>query len=193
MGPPWLKPILQELLADGTLGRRRTTNHKHRSVQAIKSNEDFRYLIINDTDHYATLFLTPNCIEDMAQKEVTIMDLKNTVIKLEKYHFTTIIASVGSRDESKYQSLGISFPVAIQCDKLSLLGGDDVEVMGAPHDLNRDDDIKNIISKMEHCFMSRRLGMKQFPQMGLLPNAGEYLSLISALSIMCFHPAHLLL
>lgn len=179
MSQPWLKLGLLDYLAEGTLGRRNNARQKSKTVQVIQSNEEFKFLTINDKNNYFTVFLTSNCIDDMTEKEITFARLKHTLIKLNTYHFSTIVANIGSRDEKKFRSLGISYPLALQCDNLMYLGGDDSDTIGEPRDLNKDDDVAIVYTNLGYVIMAQRLAVKQFPTRGALPNYGETSALTS--------------
>ena len=175
MSQPWLKLVLLDHLAEG---RRNYVRPKSKTVQVIQSNEEFKFLTINDKKNYFTVFLTSDCIDNMVANEITFAGLKHTLIKLNTYHFSTIVANIGSRDERKFHSLGISYPLALQCDNLMYLGGDDSDTIGEPRDLNKDNDVACVYTKLGYVIMAQRLGMKQFPSRQILPNYGENSALI---------------
>jgi hypothetical protein len=94
-----------------------------RTVQVIRSNEQEGMLVINDKENSVLVMLTQNCMNDMAENEISFSDLKNCLIKLEVYHFSTFKQSRGLRD---FKSQTVTLPIVLQCDKLTFLGGHDM-------------------------------------------------------------------
>jgi hypothetical protein len=152
--------------------RKITPSEGPKVVQVIACNTEVGTLTINDKDNFIIVMLTSDCIADI-NKENSISNLRHTSIKIDRYHFSTVIQCVGSRDETKFASQGISFPLTIQCDKLSVLGGADIEVAGQPVDINKDPDITEIRAGLTYIEMTKRLSEKQFPDRKVLPNSGQ--------------------
>ena len=109
-------------------------------------------------------------------KGIQLSELKNTFVKLETFHFSTRTQSGGHRDDKKFSANHVSLPLALQCSKLSLLGGDDCEILGEPVDLNYDPMVRESFSKFQFIGLTQRLAAKQFPEQNVLPNSGQYLS-----------------
>ena len=173
---PWLRTTAVELLsANG----KSFPNHRPRAVQVIRTNEQLEFIVINDKEHFVTVFLTAECLRDLREQQgiVRLTDLKNSVIKLENFHFSSTVQSGGNRDVSKFDDHHVSCPFALQCSKLVVMGGDDCDVMGNPVDLNKDKSIRTILNTMNLSTMTQRLAIKQFPQQRTLPNAGTSLSI----------------
>ena len=152
-------------------------------VQVLGCNPEVGTLTINDGDHFINVMLTLECIADITKDDV-ISNLKHTWIKIEIYHFSTVIQCVGSRDETRFASQAITFPLTIQCAKLQPLGAHDVEDFGQPIDLNKDPDVSNRLKGLTYIELTQMLGNRQFPDHKILPNSGHYVFLCC----LCFHP-----
>ena len=182
MSAPWLRTTTLELLSDKVVvvannknNRNKSfANHRTRVVQVISTNADLELIGINDKFNHVTVMLTRECLEDLAEKGIQLSELKNTLVKLETYHFSTTIQCGGHRDERKFVQNHVSLPLALQCSKLSLLGADDCEILGEPVDINRDALVRECFSKLQFITMTQRLAAKQFPEQGVLPNSGQY-------------------
>ena len=168
---PWLRNTALELLS---INGKSFPNHRPRAVQVIRTNEQLEFIVINDKENYVTVFLTAECLKDLREQQgiVRLTDLKNSVIKLEKFHFSSTLQSGGNRDVSKFDDHHVSHPFALQCSKLVVMGGDDCDVMGNPVDLNKDKNIRKELNTMNLSTMTQRLATKQFPQQKTLPNSG---------------------
>lgn len=173
---PWMKKRVLALLSADS--RKIAPSEGPRVVQVIACNTEVGTLTISDRDNFIIVMMTSDCIADIS-KENSILNLRHTSIKIERYHFSTVIQCVGSRDETKFVSQGISFPLTIQCDKLSALGGNDIEVAGRPVDINKDPDISTVRDGLTYIEMTERLSTKQFPEQRVLPNAGQCSFLLS--------------
>lgn len=173
---PWLRSTILELLSDNNRNRSNKSfvNYRARVVQVISTNVELEFIRINDKVNHVTVMLTRGCLDDLTEKGIQLSELKNTFIKLETFHFSTPIQSGGHRDEKKLVANHVSLPLALQCSKLSLLGGDDCEILGEPVDLNHDPMVRESISKLQYIEMVQRLAAKQFPEQNVLPNYGQY-------------------
>eukprot|EP00596_Hydrurales_sp_CCMP1899_P000525 CAMPEP_0119034998 /NCGR_PEP_ID=MMETSP1177-20130426/1985_1 /TAXON_ID=2985 /ORGANISM="Ochromonas sp, Strain CCMP1899" /LENGTH=529 /DNA_ID=CAMNT_0006992851 /DNA_START=239 /DNA_END=1824 /DNA_ORIENTATION=+ len=146
------------------------SNHVNsaRTVQVIRSIEKMGMLIINDKENSVIVMLTQNCMNDMAENEIAFSDLKNCLIKLEVYHFSTLMQNRGLRD---FSTQAVSMPIVIQCDKLTFLGGHDMQIIGEPCDLNKDPQSVLCFKQLNYNLLTERLGSRQFPEKNALPNA----------------------
>ena len=172
---PWLRTTALELLS---INGKSFPNHRPRAVQVIRTNEQLEFIVINDKENCLTVFLTAECLKDLREQQgiVRLTDLKNSVIKLENFHFSSTVQSGGNRDVSKFDDHNVSYPFALQCNKLVVMGGDDCDIMGNPVDLNKDKNIRKELNTMHLSTMTQRLATKQFPQQNTLPNSGMLLS-----------------
>jgi hypothetical protein len=160
----WLRSTMIHIIStEGTF------NHVNsvRTVQVIRSIEQMRMLIINDKENSVVVMLTQNCMNDMTENEIAFSDLKNCLIKLEVYHFSTLMQNIGLRD---FSTQAVSMPIVIQCDKLTFLGGHDMQTIGEPRDLNKDPQSVLCFKQLNYNLMSERLGSRQFPEQNALPN-----------------------
>ena len=70
---------------------------------------------------------------------------------------------------------GFSLPLAINCSKITLMGGRGVRVIGNPKDINRDPEVNRAIREMpepQYFHLVRTLAIKQFPGTEMLSDAG---------------------
>lgn len=169
LSQPWMKKRVLTLLQPDS--KKITPSDGPRVVQVIACNTEVGTLTISDKDNFIIVMLTSDCIANI-NKENSIANLRHTSITIERYHFSTVIQCVGSRDETKFASQGISFPLTIQCDKLKQLGGYDIEVAGRPIDINKDPEVSGIRDGLTYILMTQRLGARQFPDHKNLPNSG---------------------
>lgn len=177
MSAPWLRSTLLDLLAEpkDKPKKKKACKRNSRSVQVIRVLEHLKLLVVNDKENSVTVMPTKDCLDDLETKQISLKDLNYSIIQLHKYHFSTAIHSCGFRDENLFQSNKITLPIALQCSKLTMLGANDRDVIGTPRDLNKDPEVRDVLSRMQFIDMSKRLGSEQFPEQSMLPDAGSIL------------------
>jgi hypothetical protein len=180
MPAPWLRPTLLDLITEskGRSKKKKHTTHGPRVVQVIRVIEPLDIIVVNDKENYVTVMLTKDCLDDMASEHLSLKDLNRSIIKMEQYHYSTVTHSCGLRDEKMFPQHMITYPIVLQCSKLASLGANDCEVIGEPRDLNKDPEIMAALGKMQFITMAKRLGTRQFPGQGVLPDAGTMLMLL---------------
>lgn len=169
MNNPWLRSTMLQLISESP--NLQFKSNFPRTVQVIRSNEQMEQmgmLVINDSENFVTVMLTKGCRDDMAEKNIMFSDMKNSIIKLEVYHFSTFKQSRGLRD---FTTQAVSLPITLQCDKLTILGGHDLETLGSPCDLNKDPQSKQCFNSLTFDVMTERLGRRQFSDRNALPNS----------------------
>ena len=169
---PWMKPKLAALLGDSKDGRKQFHKFPPRNLQVILANDVDRFLIASDSENHVVVMLNTECIAQLVSQDCSISHLRQSLIRLEKYHFSTAIVNAGSRDEEKFASQGITFPVVIQCSQIKYIGGYGVDIINAPTDLNGDPDVANHLIGLNYSSLAERLGTRQFPTKGFLPDEG---------------------
>ena len=174
MPSAWMQKRLLDLLSKKINGLKISSQYipPPKVVQVLNCNEENRSLLISDKECHITLFLTSNCLDTLKEDDITFSSLRHCIIKLERYHFSTVTQSIGHRDEKKFASQGVTFPIALQSDKITFLGADDSDVLGEPHDLNSMKKVQDILSTMTYIEMTNKLRIKQFPNSDALPNSG---------------------
>ncbi len=179
MPAPWLFATVSDILTseeDAIVPR----NHKNilapRVVQVIGFNEKTKSIVINDKELSVNVFLTNACYEDICE-QYSLQNLKYSQVKLEKYHISTVLQCGSQYELQTLHSQGVSFPLTLQCSKLSYLGANDCAIIGEPKDINKDRRVGNMILQTKYIDMVKRLVAKQFPIPNRLPNFGmKYLA-----------------
>jgi hypothetical protein len=93
------------------------------------------------------------------------------MIKLEKWHFSSLFLSAGARSLSALLEHKLTRPLVVQTGKISLLGGNGISVIGSPVDINADADVKeSYLHQMSHMKMMSLL-QRQFPNEYNFPDA----------------------
>ena len=169
---PWMKSKLTTLLGDSSDGRKQLNSFPNRMVQVLVANEADRFLIISEIDSRMTVMLTEECVAQLASDDHSVSDLRHSMIRLVKYHFSTTIQCTGFRDEEKFSNQKITFPIVIQCSEVKYVGAFGVDIIEAPRDLNSDPDIAMQLKSLTYPALVERLACRQFPKKGFLPNSG---------------------
>lgn len=172
---PWIKKKVLSILGEPYASRHRIINLHAKTVQVIDANESVGTICISDKSNFITVMLTPNCVAELMKQFSSLSDIRYSFVKLVDYHFSTPFQCVGSRDETKFFSQNISFPLVIQCGQLDPVGGYDCAMLGDPRDINKDENVTKLLNGgMQHVDLAAKLGVRQFPRWGSLPNAGVY-------------------
>ena len=105
MPAPWVFNIITELLKDPAAQEHSSSDDstsfippsgRPRVVQVLKVHQDENIMIVNDKKHSIAVFLSQNCVESfMKSSNQNINTLENSMIKLEKWHFSTTIQCLG--------------------------------------------------------------------------------------------------
>ena len=101
MPAPWVFNIVTELLNDPD--EKSSSNEvcipptgRPRVVQVLKAHEEEKIIIVNDKKHFVAVFLSQNCVDSFTKNsQQNIGSLENSLIKLERWHFSTTIQCLG--------------------------------------------------------------------------------------------------
>ena len=155
------------------LGEPSFNRHQAKLVQVIDANASVGTIWVSDKSNFISVMLTPDCVTEIMKQYSNLSDLKHSFVKLVTYHFSTPIQSIKFQDETKFRGQNITFPLVIQCGQLDPVGGYGCAVLGNPSDINKDDDFSKLLRGMQHIDLATKLGVRQFPQWGSLPNIGD--------------------
>ena len=169
---PWIKKNVLSILREPFANRNRGSTLHAKIVQVIDANAPVGTICVSDKSNFITVMLTPDCITELMKQYRNLSDIRHNFVKLVSYHFTSTFMYTGLEDGAKYQPQDISFPLVMQCAKLHPVGGYDCAVLGNPCDINADEDFK-LLRKMQYVELTAKLGARQFPKQGSLPNAGD--------------------
>ena len=171
---PWLRTTALELVGDNKPRNSKSlTALRSRTVQVVRVNEEMTFLVVNDKENTVPVMLTKACVERLGGLQ-KLGDLRNSVVTLTSYFFSSTIQSGGGRDTNRLLQLGVSLPLALQCDMLEVDGAEGCDIMGEPCDLNKDARVQPIISRLQFITMTQRLATRQFPDHNVLPNSGPW-------------------
>ena len=95
------------------------------------------------------------------------------MVRLEKYHFSTCIKNAATRDEEKFDDQNITWPVVIQCSQVQYMRPSGIDILGLPTDLHSDREVAKHLNSLNYSALEERLGSRQFPRKGFLPNEGS--------------------
>lgn len=169
----WMQPKLSTLLGDSIDDSKSFSKLRPNYVQVLSANDTDRFLIVSDGCNSMTVMLTTACIAKLATDEnYSVSDLRQSVVRLEKYHFSTCIKNAATRDEEKFAGQKITFPVVIQCSHIKYIGCFGIDILGSPTDLNSDPEVAKHLNSLNYSALEDRLGGRQFPKKGFLPNEG---------------------
>jgi hypothetical protein len=142
-------------------------------VQVIRGIDDLSVLVVSDKTHSVSVMLTRECMEEFRRLNPlkNLVSLKGNMIKLEKWHFSSLFLSAGARSLSALLEHKLTRPLVVQTGKISLLGGNGISVIGSPVDINADADVKeSYLHQMSHMNMMSLL-QRQFPNEYNFPDA----------------------
>jgi hypothetical protein len=108
-------------------------------VQVLRVYPEERILIINDQSHTVAVFLSSSCLYYLSHflQFDSIQCLQNSIIKLDIWHFSTVLQCLHDRNFHSLTKIGITLPLAINCSKLSSFGAFDCNPIGSPVDINK--------------------------------------------------------
>jgi hypothetical protein len=101
-----------------------------------------------NTALYTRIFLLyKGCIEDFRRQNPSrsLVSLKNGLVKLEGWHFSTVVQCSAHKSHSLFGSCRLTLPLAIQASKITFVGADDCNIFGEPTDLNRQSEVLRTI------------------------------------------------
>jgi hypothetical protein len=145
LSSPWILPSILEITLSSDhppSSSQFPLARRPKIVQVVRVYSSAGILIINDQQHTMAVLLSTECIQSF-QHDISTADsppsldfLQNSIIKLEVWHYSTVIQCLGKRHFNSLTDLGISLPLALHCSKLSSLGAYDCSPIGSPVDIN---------------------------------------------------------
>ena len=177
LSQPWLKDFVVELLSvakedDNHMRRKQALAllNEKRTVQIIRVYNEARLIVISDRHHSMSVFLTPGCYDE----ERSLESMKFGQATISAFHLSTVVQT-GAHAEMQVLSTKyrVQFPLALQCTKISYLGGDDCAIMGQPRDIH-DPAVMALINAKYSGYRALvdALAALQFPLRRVLPNYG---------------------
>jgi hypothetical protein len=182
LSSPWIYSNIHKILS--SLGNEKCKNPS-KIVQVINTCDELNSIVINDKENLIHIYLTSDCIHDLSKSENFINNtgefklslLKDSLIKLEKYHYSTYIQCCGNRDLTKIKST----PLAILCHKIGFINSVDCSTIGEPMDINFDPRFTIILITNHYEINFRQnykelvnlLAKKQFPKEKFLPDCNN--------------------
>lgn len=182
MSKAWILDSFVELLKEKETRQKDKFNLPAKVVQVIKTNYEHGYLVLSDTKHCITAFLTRDEKRRLEMEgrdsQEKLNELKNSLIRLEKdsYVFTTVIQCAGDRVYSKLL-VDVRLPVSLQCNRITYFSAHDTGVMGEPNDVNMDAKFLGIRQKLTYSKLLNVLTLRQYPNERCLPDCNGQLLL----------------
>ena len=180
MPSPWLfNALVDTFREDSEVAHASMQNKKWppKMVQVVSYNVQLSSLVVSDKEHMIRVFLTKKCMEEVSEQH-SLASLKYSQVKIANFHFSTVLQSAGHFDLALLQSQKVIFPLAIQCAKLTYMGGNDIELIGEPVDVNRDPRIQKILGSLKYHDMVKKLVSRQYnfsaDAVGRLPIHGKF-------------------
>jgi hypothetical protein len=175
LSAPWIKPTVLKLLSDDPKGNFRTQFLTRKAVQVTRIYSELNVLEISDKNSHIGVVLTSATMKHLqSQDAFTSLDgLRNSVVKIQGWHVSTVAQCIDAKNVKKAVQMGITMPFAIQCDKIDLLGADDCVVFGSPTDINKDVDVRHVLSSLTYAALLQQFVAVQFPGEISLPNSGK--------------------
>jgi hypothetical protein len=157
---------------------------KPRVVQVVRGNDEARMLEVSDKESTIVVMLTEKCCATFTRmhSNMRLASLRNFIVKLDEWHVSTVMQAAGDREMTKIRDLKISFPLSLQCRRLTLLGASDVTLAGEPLDVNRSRAVRAAMADTSYLTLTARLKDRQFPAEVSLPDAAGLFSVPSAVS-----------
>jgi hypothetical protein len=175
---PWLLPVTSHLIKEN-FDKHMLENLlcRPRAVQVVSAYDNINCIVINDKKHKIAVALSPDCINRFREShhEQSIVSLQNSIIKLEKWHFSTVVQCYGNHYGAVAKIL--TFPLIVNCSQMSSLGAYDCCVIGSPSDINSDASVRKLLSEMTYGTLVERLSHRQFPNERQLPSANGLFSI----------------
>jgi hypothetical protein len=165
LSPPWILGIALELLQDKlkpSVGSRHM--NKPQVCQVVGVKAALRAIEVSDTLTTCFVFLTDKAILGLGH--MPLSSLKNSLIKLERWHYSTVLHCAADRPFKSYTDHG---PIAIQCSALKSFGCEDLLILGNPTSLNKDTGIMTRLKFLKLYSAAKLLAVRQFGADSLLP------------------------
>lgn len=105
MPAPWVLNIIAELVKDESEEKLPSSISpgfippcgRPRVVQVVKVYQNENIIIVNDKKHSIAVFLSHHCVESfLKSSNQDISSIENSMIKLERWHFSTTIQCLGA-------------------------------------------------------------------------------------------------
>jgi hypothetical protein len=172
LSAPWIESFVLELLQCPDAGVQPPAR-PNRTVQVIGTINEMHCLLLSDTQHCIHAFLTRECFEEMLGDRL-VGDLKYSQVTLCWYCLSTVAQVASQQNFDLIQANKVVVPLALQCTKMSWLGGGDVEItMCNPSAVNNTPRVRGLLGSIGHYELKRRLMVRQFPLQQALPDWGE--------------------
>jgi hypothetical protein len=142
MPAPWISQTFLNLMKENVSDTSKSGAPLRRPkvVQVLKVYEKMGILIVNDKKNSVAVMLSKRCLSDYKDmyNSQPLSTLAKSMVKLENWHFSTIIQSAGPDRELRAIATqsGITLPIAISCSRITSLGAFDCVTIGEPVDLN---------------------------------------------------------
>ena len=175
LSPPWIKPTVQKLLDGPVSGNFRQKFLGKRTVQVINVYSELNIIVVSDKEIYIAVALTSAALQHLQNQDAfsTLAKLRFSIVKIQDWHVTTVAQCVDARQVQNVVQAGVLMPMALQCDSVEFLGGDDCVTFGSPVDINKIQDVRQRLMELNYAVLLRQLAAAQFPNEDSLPNAGE--------------------
>ena len=139
---------------------------KSKIVQVIQGIDALNVLIVHDLENKVGVVLTDECA-DLFKRRNTLSSLKNKMIKLQKWHFSSLFHCAANRDLALLQKSGISRPIVIFASKAILAGGHGLNKIRSDNDntncnidLNESITIKRRLESLGHIGLLNKLKLQ---------------------------------
>lgn len=138
LSAPWIKrSVLDVLLSQEFVSR------PSRICQVTSVDEKLQQITISDTQSEILGYLTSECVASILSDCESLKNLKYCIIKLESYHFSTVLQCFGNRNAAILAHEMRTRPVVLQITKLSNLGASDSSVIGCPCGVGENPDVRH--------------------------------------------------
>lgn len=178
LSPPWIKPVVLYMVdLNGEYNAKFEKQYLgSKTVQVTKVFKDMNALEVSDRYSSVIVSVSDSCINYLKTQDAfkTLPALRNAVIQIKDWHVSTVVQCINMKHIRKGIDGGMTFPIAIRCDKIELLGGDDCVIFGEPSAINQNKDVKCALAKVPSFqAMVRKFAYVQFPNEHSLPNCGK--------------------
>lgn len=179
---PWIKERILEILRGpghpvedefaATLATHFQCSNSSKIVQVVKVYSSLNAFAVNDKNHLITVMLTTAAAESFRSEYGELETLKNSLVKLKNYHFSTAIQCSSYWDVNYIISVGIPLPLVIQCDSIQFHGNCDLAIIRNPQEINRDSEVYAILSTYKYIQLHHKLSKQFYGQNNELPDIG---------------------
>lgn len=154
---------MKELLREKSSVSSKDLIDRSRIGQTLNVFVEEKILVVSDKLHCIAVFLTDECIDDFKTNygNRQIKSLRHSLVKLDKWHISTTIQCAGQRASTFQKEHNITFPIAIQCRKITCLEANDGVVIGDPIDVNQDPEMRAILSRLTYITIVSRFSERQ--------------------------------